>query len=263
MTTGPQVAACTRARRGRAHGAVLVAVLLAVVGVVATACIPSERGKVSEVGDPALRGEVPGAPVFPDTGVVPDDLLAAGLVHDLTTRPMDTSFWVPSLPEAECVAGGVVESVGGARLSELGYRPATAGASLSDLDLEDAEAAAVADVIEDCVDMVEAVASMFFGDGRIRASVASCLAEGLGRRGALRPFAVAMVSGEVVDPYSSDLPLATAVLEQSVVCVPDGEFNWPDLDLPDEDPVLDADAPAGASGSPFVDDQRTTTTSTP
>lgn len=245
--------------RLRAALVVMAASMLAV----ASACIPSERGRATEVGDPNVIGEGPAAPVFPETGVVPDDLLAAGLLHDLSVRPLDTSFWVPSAAEAECLADGVVDAVGGPRLSELGYRPATAGAGLNELDLDDAERSAVVDVVEQCVDMEAAVASMFFGDGRMRASVASCLAEGLGERGVLRPFAQAIVLGESVDPYAAEGVLATAMLDQSVVCVPDRAFDWQDLDLPGEAPVLDADSIGGVPGSPFVDDQATTTTTTP
>ena len=52
------------------------------------------------------------------------------------------------------------------------------------------------------------------------------------------------------------------MLEQSAVCVPEEAFNWSDLDLPGDDPVLDSDAPGGVPGSPFVDDQRPSTTTT-
>ena len=71
-----------------------------------------------------------------------------------------------------------------------------------------------------------------------------------------------MVFGTAVDPFAQDAALATAMLDQSVVCVPEEAFNWSDLDLPGGDPVLDADAPGGVPGSPFVDDQADPTTTT-
>lgn len=223
----------------------------------------ADRGPATEVddGSDSARTDVV-APVFPDEGPVPRDLLVEGLVVDLTARPVDPSYWAAPSDEAECAAEAIVDAVGEDRLSELGYRPATPGASLNDIELTVDERELVVDAVEECVDMTEAVAAMFYGDGRIRPRAASCLAEGLADRGQLRPFVVAVVFGTSVDPFADDGALATAMLEQSVVCVPDGAFNWSDLDLPDDEEILDADSPGGVSGSPFVDDQRDATAAT-
>jgi len=223
----------------------------------------ADRGPSAEVddGSDSSRTEVV-APVFPDDGPVPRALLIDGLVFDLTNRPVDLSYWAAPTDEAQCAADAIVTAVGEDRLSELGYRPAVSGASLNDIELTDAERGEVADAVEECVDMVEAVAAMFYGDGRIRPAVASCLAEGLGEKDQLRPFVAAVVFGTAVDPFAQDAALATAMLDQSVVCVPEEAFNWSDLDLPGGDPVLDADAPGGVPGSPFVDDQADPTTTT-
>ncbi len=237
--------------------------LLVCAAVVAVGCIPSNDGTASEVDD-GTDSAAPqrSAPEFPEQGVVPDTLLVEGLRFDLTERPADPDFWTPPGDEAECTAERIVETVGAERLSELGYRPGTPGASVNDLALSEAERTAVVDAVVDCVDMSEAVGAMFFGNGRIPATVASCLADGLGDKELLRPFAVAIVFGAAVDPFTDDAVLATAILDQSVVCVPDRAFNWSDLTLPDGSAVQDSDRPGGTPGSPYLDDQLVPTSTT-
>lgn len=236
--------------------------VLVVACVVVSSC--SDNGPAVEVddGSDSARSERV-APVFPSDGPIPRALLVEGVVYDLTNRPVDLDYWAAPSGQADCAAEAIVDSVGVDRLSELGYRPGVSGASLNDIELSDDERNDVADAVEECVDMVEAVAAMFYGDGRIAPTVASCLADGLGEDDQLRPFVVAVVFGTAVDPFANDGALATAMLDQSVVCVPEGAFNWSDLDLPDDAPVLDSDSPGGVSGSPYVDDQRNPTTTTP
>lgn len=249
-----------RARRSGRRGIVCALIL----GALAATASCSDTGPSVEVDDgtDAARGELV-APVFPDEGTVPRELLVAGLVFDLSNRPADLDHWAAPTDQAECAAEAIVDSVGEQRLSDLGYRPGVAGASLNDLELSDDERDGIVDVVAECVDMGEAVAAMFYGDGRVPATVATCLADGLGDRAMLRPFVVAVVFGTAVDPFASDGALATALLEQSVVCVPEEAFDWSDLDLPGDDDVLDADSTGGVPGSPLADDQRTTTTTTP
>lgn len=225
----------------------------------------ADKGPAAEVDDDtdSSRTELV-APVFPDDGPVPRALMVDGVVFDLTNRPVDLSYWAAPTEQAQCAAEAIVDAVGVDRLAQLGYRPGVPGASLNDIELSDDERNQVVDAVGGCVDMVEAVAAMFYGDGRLAPTVASCLAEGLEADDQLRPFVVAVVFGTSVDPFADDGALASAMLDQSVVCVPEDAFDWSDLDLPDSDPVLDADSPGGVSGSPFVDDQpdRTTTTTT-
>lgn len=223
----------------------------------------ADTGPSAEVDDGS--GSTPddmAAPVFPDSGVVPAGLLVEGLVFDLTNRPVSLDYWAAPTDQAECAAGAIVDALGAERLSSAGYRPGVVGASLNDIDLSLQERELVADAVQECVDMVEAVAAMFYGDGRMRSSIASCLAEGLGERDQLRPFVTAVVFGAAVDPFADDSALATALLDQSVVCVPETAFNWSDLDLPGGPLILDENAPGGAPGSPFVDDQPDPTTTT-
>ncbi len=240
----------------------MLAAALSVLVAVLVSC--ADRGPSAEVddGSESARAERV-APVFPEDGTVPEPLLVQGLVFDLTNRPVDLDYWAAPSEQAECAAQAIVDELGAARLSQLGYRPGVTGASLNDIELSDDEREQVADAVEGCVDMAEAVAAMFYGDGRIAPTVASCLADGLDQKQQLRPFVVAVVFGTAVDPFADDGALANAMLDQSVVCVPAGAFNWSDLDLPDDSPVLDADAPGGVSGSPYVDDQRNPTTTTP
>jgi hypothetical protein len=235
-----------------------LAVLLAGIVVVSAACIPTETGAPTEVGD-VEESPSAAAPVFPEDGDVSDELVAEGLVFDLTARPADASYWSLSTDEAECVAAAALDQVGGSRLLELGYRPGTPSAAISRLELTDAERSEVVAAVEECVDMTEALAAIFFGDGRIRSSVATCLAEGVVDRDQATPFATAVVFGEAVDPFSADGALATVMLEQAAVCVPERAFEWSGVELPGEDPVIDSSAPAGISGSPFPADQPTTT----
>ncbi len=231
---------------------------LVVLVVLTAACIPTESGAPTEVGDDVEEAVESGAPVFPD-GEVSDELVADGLVFDLTTRPSAADYWALPEAEGECVADAILDDVGAARLLALGYRPGTPTAALSQLELTDAERADVVAAVEECVDMAEAVASIFFGDGRMRASAATCLADGLSERDQMTPFATAVVFGQAVDPFSSDGALASALLQQAAVCVPDGAFNWSGVELPGEDPVIDSNAPPGVSGSPYPADQPTTT----
>ncbi|MFN7151987.1 MAG: hypothetical protein ACK4V6_21220, partial [Microthrixaceae bacterium] len=228
--------------------------LLAGIAVLSVACIPTETGEPTEVGD-VEESPSAAAPAFPDDGDVSDELVAEGLVFDLTARPADASYWSLSAEEAECVAEAALAEVGGSRLLELGYRPGTPSAALSRLELTEVERAEVVAAVEGCVDMTEALASIFFGDGRIRSSVATCLAEGVVDRDQATPFATAVVFGEAVDPFTSDGALATVMLEQAAICVPDRAFEWSGVELPGEDPVIDSSAPAGIGGSPFPADQ--------
>jgi hypothetical protein len=242
-------------------GRIIFAVGIAMVALLLGGC--ADRGPSAEVDDGSESGRaVVVAPVFPDGGVVPVDLLVEGLVFDLTNRPARLDNWAAPTDQAECAAEAIVDALGAERLSASGYRPGVVGASLNDIDLSAAERELVADAVQECVDMVEAVAAMFYGDGRIRPSIASCLAEGLGERNQLRPFVTAVVFGAAVDPFANDSALATALLDQSVVCVPDTAFNWSDLDLPGGPLILDENAPGGVPGSPFVDDQPDPTTTT-
>lgn len=240
-------------RPGPRRAALAVIWVMTLLGVLA-GC--TETGPVTEVddGSDSARAET-AAPVFPDDGEVPRELLVEGLVFDLGNRPVDGRYWAAPAEQAECAAVAIVDTLGAPRLSELGYRPGVTGASLNDIELTDAERGQVVEVVEECVDMVDAVAAMFYGDGRIPASVADCLASGLQDRGQLRPFVVAVVFGTAVDPFAGGSALATAMLDQAEVCVPEAAFNWADLDLPGGPVVIDENSPGGVPGSPFPDDQ--------
>lgn len=218
-------------------------------------CVAEQQGDTLQLDRPA--DELP----VPEVGVdAPEGDLVAGLVADLATTPDDLSYWAPPLDEATCVAEDVVDRIGSDRLLELGYRPGTPGAALGDLELEDDERRAVVDTVVDCVDLREAVAQVVYGDGRLVPTVATCIADGLEAADQLRPFAAAIVGGRAVDPFAGDGELASTLLVQSTICIPEDAFNWPDLRLPQDDQVIDADAPPGVERSPYVGDRTTTTT---
>ena len=187
---------------------------------------------------------------------MPAELLVEGLVHDFTTRPRDQDYWSPPTPEARCAAEGIVEGVGASRLSTLGYRPATPGASLNDIGLTDEEHTVVVDRFMACVDMVEGVASLLFGKGRIPTSAAVCVAEGLAERDMLRPFVESWSFGRAVDPFAGDAAFAATFTAAANVCISDTAFNWPDVRVSEDDPLIDSDLPAGSSGSAFADDRK-------
>lgn len=231
--------------------------VLATVLVVAVGCIPETRGQVSQLERPA--DDLPVPELGPGSG---DDAVVAGLVADLVTTPDDLSFWALPLDEATCVAEGAVDELGADRLVGLGFRPATGGAGLADLDVSADERATLIALVEDCVDLTEAVAQIVYGDGRLPPTVATCFADGLEATGQLRPVAAAIIDGTAIDPFVNEGALAAALLVQSAICIPEDAFNWPALRLPDETTIIDADAPPGVSRSPYVGD-RTTTTAVP
>lgn len=242
-------------------------VLLMVVGVVAVlgaACVPSNRSEVSEV-DPADTTDP--ADTADDSIAEVDELdrdaLVLALAADLAQRPDGLEFWVPPEEEVSCASARIIDGVGSQRLRELGYRPAFAGSSLGELEFSEEEQSIVVDAFVACVDLNEAIARIFFGRGRLPASVATCMADGLEGVDQLEPFVAAAALGRPVDPFDDDGALATAMSAQAAICIPDNAFNWPDLRLPDRDPVLDRNAQAGTSGSRFEDDQTTTTETTP
>lgn len=242
---------------------------LVCIGVVllATACVPSNHSGVSEVDDGTDSArETATAPVFPAEGEISENLLIKGLVYDFTTRPRDQDYWSPPTAQAKCAATAIVKGIGASRLSTLGYRVATPGASLNDIALNDTERTTVIDEFGGCVDMEQGVAALLYGDGRMTTQAATCVAKGLGSQNMLRPFVEAWAFGRAVDPFASNAAFASALLSESQICISETAFNWPSIRLPEDDPLIDSDAPAGSADSPYVDDRRptgatTTTTS--
>jgi hypothetical protein len=110
--------------------------------------------------------------------------------------------------------------------------------------------------------MVEGVASVLFGDGRLPNEAALCVAKGLGDHQMLRPFVEAWAFGRAVDPFASDSAFATTLIAEAQVCIADDAFAFPKLRFPDDEPLIDADAPGGSSSSAHPDDRRDTTTTT-
>lgn len=248
-----------RSIRRRALPAITVGLALLLI-----ACVPSDRRGLREVDDSKDSGTRESeAPIFPDDGEVAPELVVDGLAHDFTERPRDQSYWSPLSEEARCAAEQIVTSVGSDRLVGLGYRPGVAGASLNDVELTDVERQQVIDAFGACVDMVEGIASLLYADGRMPPTMATCVARGLGKAGATDVFIEAWASGGAVDPFAEGSDFAVALLGNAEVCLPEAAFNWPDVSLPADDPVIDSDLPAGTSRSPFADDATTTTTTSP
>lgn len=237
------------------HRRALPAISLAVALCVG-ACVPSEKSAPREVDDGvSAAGDTRPAPVFPDVGNVAPELVTEGLVHDFTSRPLDQSYWSPGAGEARCAAEKVVATIGSERLVGLGYRPGVAGASLNDVELAAEERAQVVEAFEGCVDMVEGLAAMLYGAGRMPTRVATCVARGMGQSGATGAFVEAWASGGAVDPFANDSEFARSLLGHAEVCIPEQAFNWPHVRLPESDPLIDSDLPAGSSRSAYVDDR--------
>ena len=161
-----------------------------------------------------------------------------------------------------------MDTLGPPRLSELGFRPATSGASLNDIDLTDAERELVAAQFTSCVDMREAVAAILMGDSHMEAREATCLADGLEQQGLLAPFARAWAFGRTVNPAADEGTLATALMSLAAVCLPDDAFSWYDTNLPGGDEVQGSGSGSGSTtstgpGTPDGLQSRIGSTSTP
>ncbi|UDY36793.1 hypothetical protein [Dermatobacter hominis] len=243
-----------------------VACALGALVVVATGCLPQERGPAREVEGADAAPSQP--PTFPDTGPVPRELLIEGLEYDFTASEADLDLWVPPADQAACAATRIVDTLGPPRLSELGYRPATSGASLNDIDLTDAERDIVASNFAGCVDMRDAVASLFMGDSDMQSKEAVCLADGLAKQDLLDPFARAWAFGQTVNPAADDGTLANALMALAAVCLPDDAFSWTDRNLPGDDEVQGTGSGSGTTTTTVAGSQdglqsRIPSTSTP
>jgi len=203
----------------------------------ASACLPQDRGKATEVSDASSASPVAAPPQFPETGPIPADLLVEGLLYDFTSVPNDLDLWVPPTKQARCAAEKIVSTIGAPRLSELGYRPATSGASLNDIDLTSAERDSVALLFASCVDMTQGIAALLMGNGHMSSAAALCIAKGLASKKLLDPFVEAWAFGREVDPFTDDAALAEAMLSFSSVCLSDTAFSWNDSKLPGDDQI--------------------------
>ena len=186
-------------------------------------------------------------PKFPTNGPVPAALLVDGLVFDFTSVPLDLNLWVPPGSEARCVAQKIVDDLGADRLSELGFRPGTSGASLNDIDLSVAERDVVASDFMGCVNMTDAVAGLLMGDGRMEAKPALCVAQGLAAKDDLKPFVDAWAFGEAIDPFADTGKLADDLLAYSNVCLAATTFYYPGVNLPGDEVIKEQNDANGVS----------------
>lgn len=235
--------------------AVLVIAAFVVAGLV-TSCVPRRSTDTSTVKGAThlIEGDTK-PPVFPTTNV-PKALLIEGLTYDFAVAPLDQDYWSPSKKEAKCAATAIVDRIGAQRISDLGYRVDTPGASLNDVALSTDERNAVVDEFSRCVDMQEALAALLFGDGRIRTRAATCLSQVISTKGLLPQFVKAWIFGEAVNPFASDAALASALSTGSQVCINANDLNWPNLTVPGSDEgLIDSSAPPGSRSSAYADDR--------
>lgn len=234
-----------------------------VVALVAVACIPQNEGDSTEVREEASAHGA--APVFPETGRVPDDLLVEGLVWDFTNAPSDLNLWVPSSEEARCAAEKIVANLG-VRVSDLGFLPDTSGASLNDIALNEFERKTVAALFESCVDAEDATAALILGRGNMDPEDAACMADGLVKAGVFSQVIEAWAFGDQVDPFEDDAAFATAMVANAGVCLPDTSFFWLGVDLPGDEDVTGVESGSGSDSGedlPGSSGNQSTTTSTP
>ncbi len=221
------------------------------------ACIPQNKGDVGEVDDEDAPGSA--APVFPETGRVPDELLVEGLVWDFTNAPADLNLWVPSDAEARCAAEKVVANLGD-RVSDLGYLPDTSGASLNDIALTQAERQNVTSLFESCVDRSQAMASLLLGQRSMTVEDAACMADGLVEAGVMTELIEAWAFGEQVDPYRDDGAVASALVSYANICLGDSAFFWLGVDLPGDEDVVGVGEGSGEESEGDLPDSAGTST---
>ncbi|MFI5043857.1 MAG: hypothetical protein ACHQDC_03610 [Acidimicrobiales bacterium] len=232
--------------RSRALCSAVLGVVVALVFLVVSACVPEEEGRASEVrGLEGSGSDEP--PKFPTNGPVPAELLVEGLVFDFTSVPADLNLWVPPGSEARCAAQKIVDDLGADRLSELGFRPGTSGASLNDIDLSVVERDAVVADFMGCVNMTDAVAGLLMGGGRMDAKPALCVAQGLDSKGDLKPFVEAWAFGEAIDPFDQSGQLAEDLLAYSNVCLAATTFYYPGVNLPGDEVIQEQNDANGVS----------------
>lgn len=240
-------------RTGRRVAALLVIpVLVAVV----SSCVPRKTTDTGVVDDAThvIKG-VSEPPVFP-TSNVPKKLLVEGLTYDFAVQPLDEDYWSPSRKEAECAATRIVDRIGAERLSSLGYRVNTPGASLNDVALTSGERDAIVKEFTGCVDMQEGFAALLFGKGRIRSRAATCVSQILSTKGLLPQFVKAWIFNKAVDPFADDAALASALSSASQVCINASDLNWPQVTVPDSDEgLIDSSATPGSKSSAYADDR--------
>lgn len=218
----------------------MVAAVLVAVAPLA-GCIPQDKGSASEVEEGFTPPNAP--PAFPETGPVPAETLVAALTYDLSTGAEDANLAVPRVSEAQCAAEQIVESLGSVRLAELGYRPATTGAALNDIDLTDLERVQVVQAVTDCVDLVTLAGALLMGDGHMDGDEARCMADGLQDQGLTRAFVESWVFGRPLDPLEGEGAFGSGLLAVAAVCLPSNAFTWDDTDLPGEDTSGTDEAP--------------------
>lgn len=209
---------------GEMRRVLLIALAAMSAALLATGCIPQNKGPVSELNDEAAGKSVP---TFPAAGSVTATQVIDGLVFDFTNGPPDLDLWTPPEREARCAARKIVSAIGAARLVELGYLPGEPQSAVNQLDLSDAERRTIAKLFSECVDTEAAVASLLSGKNFLSGRAAACVARGLKSAGQLGPFVEAWAFSQGVDPFAGGANgLAPAVLSYADVCIADSAFDW-------------------------------------
>jgi hypothetical protein len=226
-------------------------------GFLLAACIPQNKGEASEVDDE--NAPVSDAPVFPETGRVPDELLVEGLVWDFTNAPADLSLWVPSDEEARCAAEKIVAGLGD-RISDLGYLPDKSGASLNDIALTQAERQSVTSLFESCIDKGQAMSALLLGQSAMSAEDAECMSDGLVNAGVLTEMIESWAFGEQIDPFRDDGAVASALVSYANICLGESAFLWYGVDLPGDEEVVGVGEGTGEGSDGSLPDSAGTST---
>lgn len=226
--------------------------LVAVV-VLCASCVPSRSSDAVSVGPPTV-GEAIDAPVLPTSGEYTEEFLTAAIVFDMTQPRPTGAFWSPSREEATCFASQAIGVIEPGRWAQSAYLPGLEQPFLDLVQASEAERVTLGAIYNECVDTAEAVAAIIYGDARVEAHNAACLAEGLREVPGHEVLASAWITGGI-DPLDSNVDFAMRLTEQAKICLPRGALVWPQEPMvSEEDRIWDLTAPAGSTHSPFVED---------
>ena len=177
-------------------------------------------------------------PTFPRT--------RAGMVDSITyvlsRRSSSLNEWAPPSEQARCAAEKIAAKVGPDRLLDLGYDPRK---GRLDLPYTPDEATAVTNILVGCIDFKAGLLSLMAAYGKLSLDSSACMADGIDRRGLVRPFAESLVTGKQPDPFAEGSQLGPGLSRLLVSCLSDEDLL----------PV--------APTKPFPQDVDTTTTSIP
>lgn len=248
----PDTVAAVTTRSTRRIGSLWIPAIVTAV-VLCASCVPSRSLDTVSVGEPSIGAQVP-PPTLPESGEYTEAFLTQAIVYDLTQPRPSGAYWAPSTTEAECFASQAIGVIEPARWAQSAYQPGLDQPFLDVVQASETERGTLAAIFNECVDTAEAVAAIIYGDARLEAHNAGCLAEGLREVPGHEALASAWITGGL-DPMDTNVDFAMRLTEQAKICLPTGALVWPQEPMVTEDErIWDLTAPAGSTHSPFIED---------